>query len=105
MSVIIAANETPSIDFGPKTVAEEVVQNVRTILATIKYQIPLDRSFGIDGSAVDMPMPQAQAFITSEIIQQIKRYEPRAVVESVTFDGNLDGRLTPKVEVTIRETE
>lgn len=105
MSVIIAANEKPSIDFAPATVVDEVVQNVRTILSTIQYEIPLDRAFGIDGSAVDQPMPQAKALLTTNIIQQVQRYEPRAVIEKITFDGGLDGRLTPMVEVTINETE
>ena len=103
--VIITGNERPAIDFAPATVAEEIVQNVRTILTTIKYEIPLDREFGIDGSHVDKPMPQAQALITSEIIRQIRRYEPRAAIKKITFTGELDGRLTPRVEVTIHETE
>lgn len=102
--VIITGNERPKIDFAPKTTAEEIVQNVRTILTTIKYEIPLDREFGIDGSPVDLPMPQAQALLTNEIIRQIRRYEPRAVIKSITFTGELDGRLTPRVEVTIHET-
>lgn len=102
--VIITGNERPAIDFAPKTTAEEIVQNVRTILTTIKYEIPLDREFGIDGSPVDLPMPQAQALLTNDIIRQIRRYEPRAVINSITFTGELDGRLTPRVEVTIHET-
>ena len=105
--VIITGNERPTINFAPATVAEEVVQNVRTIITTIKYQIPLDREFGIDGEALDRPMPQAQAqaLITSEIIRQIRRYEPRAIIESITFTGELSGRLVPRVEVRINETE
>ena len=103
--VSITGNERPTINFAPATVAEEVVQNVRTIITTIKYQIPLDREFGIDGEALDRPMPQAQALITSEIIRQIRRYEPRAIIESITFTGELSGRLVPRVEVRINETE
>jgi len=105
MSIVITGDETPSIDFAPKTTVAEVVQNVRTILGTIKYQIPLDREFGIDGTAVDRPMPQAKAMLTTEIIKQIKRYEPRATVKSIDFTGGLDGKLIPRVEVEISETQ
>ena len=103
--VIITGNERPTINFAPATVAEEVVQNVRTIITTIKYQIPLDREFGISGDPVDKPMPKAQALITSEIIRQVRRYEPRAVISSITFTGELNEKLVPRVEVTINETE
>ena len=103
--VVITGNERQKINFAPETTAEEIVQNVRTILTTIKYQIPLDREFGIDGDPVDKPMPQAQALITSEIIRQVRRYEPRAVINSITFTGELNGKLIPRVEVTINEAE
>ena len=42
--------------------------------------------------------------ITSEIIRQVRRYEPRAVINSITFTGELNGKLIPRVEVTINET-
>lgn len=105
MSYLITANEKPSILFAPTTTVQEVVQNVRTILGTIKYQIPLDREFGIDGKVVDMPIQQAQAVLDADIIRQIRRYEPRATVLGITYEGNIDGKLTPTVEVRINETE
>ena len=50
MSYIVNGDDAWDIDFAPKNVVEEVVQNVRTIITTIKYSIPMDREFGIDGS-------------------------------------------------------
>ena len=104
MAYLISANDKDEINFAPKTVVEEVLQNVRTILTTIKHQIPLDRDFGMSGDVIDMPIQQAEAVWSNEIFTQIKRYESRATIESIKFTGELDGRLTPTVEVSINET-
>lgn len=104
MAYIASLKDIQSINFAPDTVIEEVLQNVRTLLATIKYEIPLDRAFGLSGDVVDMPIQQAAANLSSEIFSQIKRYEPRAVVENISFEKDLNGRLVPIVEVDIRET-
>lgn len=101
MAYIIKMDETPQIDFAPTSVVEEVIQNVRTIVTTIKYSIPLDREFGIDGAVVDLPINVAKAKLTNEIFRAIRRYEPRAVIESVTFQGEETGRLIPTVGVSI----
>ena len=104
MSYLLAANQKPAIDFAPKTTVEEVLQNVRTIISTIKYEIPLDRGFGIDGDVIDMPMQQAQAKLTQEVFRAVRQYEPRAIIESISFTGDASGKMVPKVEVSIRET-
>lgn len=89
------------IDIAPKNDVNEILQNVRTILATTKGTIPLDREFGIDGSVIDMPTMQAQAYLTNEIFQAIRRYEPRVSIDNITFDGDISGKLIPKVVITI----
>jgi len=104
MSYIINGDDAFEINFAPKTVVEEVLQNVRTIITTTKYSIPMDREFGIDGSVVDLPINVAQAKLTNEIFRAIKRYEPRAVIESITFKGEETGRLIPTLEVSVNET-
>ncbi len=101
MTYIIKMNETQKIDFAPASVVEEVIQNVRTIVTTIKYSIPLDREFGIDGEVVDLPINVAKAKLTNEIFRAIRRYEPRAVIESIAFQGEETGRLVPTVGVSI----
>lgn len=101
MAYIVAGSDAPQIDFFPATVAEEVLQNVRTIITTIKYSIPLDREFGIDGAVVDLPINVAQAKLTNEIFRAVRRYEPRAVIESISFKAEETGRLVPIVGVSI----
>ena len=101
MAFLVNANKEPTIDFAPGTVVDEVLQNVRTIITTIKGSIPLDRAFGIDGDVVDLPINVAKAKLTNEIFSAVRRYEPRAVIESITFEGDISGRLVPIVEVSV----
>ena len=94
---------SPEIDFAPGP-AQEIVQNVRMILTTPRFAVPLDRGFGLDGTLLDAPLAVAQARLSAEIIDAINRYEPRADVLAVTVNGDgLDGRLLPTVRVRINE--
>lgn len=90
-----------SVDFAPEAEAAEILQNVRTILETVKGSVPLDRDFGIDASYLDLPMGEAKAKLISEIIKAVKKYEPRAAVTEISFTGAEDGTLIPKVQVKI----
>lgn len=94
-----------NIDFAPENEILEILQNVRTILSTVKFSVPLDRDFGIDASLLDKSILEAKAKISSEIILAIKKYEPRVKVEEITFSGDMDGKLQPKVQVSIIETQ
>jgi phage baseplate assembly protein W len=69
----------------------------------VKYSVPLDRLFGIDASMLDRPTPKAMAALQAEILTAVRRYEPRCRVTRVTFDGDMDGRLVPKVRIKINE--
>ena len=91
------------INFAPANVIEEVVQNVRTICTTSKYSVPMDRLFGVDAVMLDRPTPRAMAAMQAELVQAIRKYEPRCKVKRVSFDGDLDGRLNVKVRIDILE--
>ena len=93
--------DAKTIDLAPATKIEEILQNVRTILSTQKGTIPLDREFGLDSTVIDLPVTLARAKLTNEIFQAIKRYEPRVKVDSITFTGDISGKLVPKVVITI----
>ena len=56
MEYVVTTGQT-QINFAPKTVVEEVLQNVRCILRTTKFSVPLDRDLGIDAEPLDMPEP------------------------------------------------
>lgn len=91
------------INFAPANVVEEVEQNVRTICTTPKYSVPMDRQFGIDASILDRPTPKAMAQIQAEITQAVRKYEPRCRVKKISFDGDMDGKLTLKVRIQLNE--
>lgn len=93
------------IDFTPANLALEVAQNVRTILSTPKYSVPLDRSFGLSAVMLDAPMPRARAALQAEIVTAIRKYEPRCKVLKISFEGDLSGKLVPKVRIRIKDDE
>lgn len=90
------------VSFMPGNEAEEILQNVRTILTTPKYSVPLDRTFGLSTTMLDAPIPVAQARLTAEIISAIHLYEPRVRVTKVLYQGDaMDGVIRPTVRVRI----
>lgn len=89
------------VNFTPSTTEEEVIQNIKTLISTMIYTVPLDRKFGIIANALDEPMPVAMAKLSSDIIDAISRYEPRAKVTQISFDGDIDGKLIPRLRIEI----
>jgi len=105
MHEISLISDVSKINFSPDTIEEEVLQNVKTILTTVKYSVPLDREFGISATMLDDPMPVAQAKLSAEIVMAIRRWEPRARVVEVKYEGDgMDGILRPKVRLEINAT-
>lgn len=95
--------ELSQVDFGA-TGVNEILQNVRTIISTPKYSVPLNREFGVDTTMLDAPIPVAQAKLTAQIVAAVHKWEPRATVTRVTYEGEAqDGILRPKVRVRISE--
>jgi Phage baseplate assembly protein W len=93
------------VDFAPADLLTEIYQNVRTIVSTMKYTVPLDRAFGLDPKLIDLPMPFAQAKLTAEIIRTVHKYEQRCRVTRVFYDGDIDGRLAPTIRIRIPSLE
>lgn len=84
-----------------------LAQEVRTLLATRKGSVPLDREFGVDWSFVDSPVSAAMPRIVAEYARQIERYVPRVRVLSITFaparSEALEGGLRPVVKLAVRK--
>ena len=94
------------IDFAPAAVVEEVLQNVLTLLRTVKYSVPLDRQLGIDAEFLDRPLPVVMARLRVEITEEIECFEPRAKLRVIDFERITDeetgrGKLYPIVEVDV----
>jgi len=89
-------------NLAPATELEEILQNVRVILTTIKKSVPMDRELGVDADIVDLPIAAAQTKLTAEIVAAIAKFEPRARCVGVIYSGNeMDGILQPTVRVAI----
>ena len=101
MKQVIVVGDNLAVDFNPSTEEEEILQNLRTILSTIKFSVPLNRSFGVAADFVDVPTPEARALAENDYFRAIKEYEPRVVVESITWETNIEGVLTARIEVSI----
>ena len=97
MQYVITTKDPTTINMAPKTEAEEILQNIRTILATAKGTVPLDREFGLDSTIIDLPASLGKAKLTNEIFQAVKRYEPRVTIDSINFSGE----IIPKVVITL----
>jgi len=93
------------INFGA-TGVDEVLQNVAMILTTPIGSVPLRRSWFIDLTLLDLPMPVAQARLSAEIFRAIRDHEPRArIVGPIRFiqdnTDSMDGRMSPAVSVEV----
>jgi phage baseplate assembly protein W len=85
-----------SINWAPTT-AEEVVQNVRTLLVTAPGSVPLSRALGTPQDVVDLPESAVGARLQADVIRAVRTYEPRAKVTSVTLVIAGDGKLAATV--------
>lgn len=86
------------VNFAPQSEAEEVIQNVITICSTPRYSVPMDRAFGVDASLLDDPMTIVGAKYKSEVIQAVRKFEPRAKVKRIEFYRDSEGKeFHPKI--------
>ena len=88
---------------------DAIVQNIRMILLTMRYSIPLDRAFAHDGKIIDTPAPLETGRKTAELVDAIEKYEPRVKVHRIDFVWNnqkgqlQEGQLAPAVVFSIRD--
>ena len=94
-------NSYGNIKFFPDTLAEEILQNVYTIITTQKFSVPLDREFGMDAAMLDKPVNKSQNVLKAEIVQTVRKFEPRARITKIDFDTDLNGRLFTRLKVAI----
>lgn len=103
-SLVISADDS-NIQIGARG-RDEIAQNIRLILTTIRGTLYLDRNFGLNPDLIDTPQLQAIAKYREEIINQIETYEPRVNVVEIDFTTNqndsMSGVLTPVVRIEIK---
>ena len=79
-------NETFKVDYMPKTIVDEILQNGRTILTTFSGTVPLMREFAQDFSLIDRNSIAVSNILLSKLIPLFKKYEPRIRLKSLDID-------------------
>lgn len=102
MRYTIDTTQNNPINLEPKTVYEEVIQNLWFLYSSIEYDVPLDRALGLNATYIDKPIETAKALAITDIYDKTEEYEPRAEIVNIDFTVDYEkGILRPKVEVEV----
>ena len=74
----------------------EIRRNVAFLLSTYKYSCAMARDFGLEAKFIDKPNMQAESIARDEIIEALKKYEPRAEIDEISFTYE-DSKMMPIV--------
>lgn len=88
---------------GESDTAQDIKRCLTVLFGTRVGSLAMDRDFGLTWDFLDLSTRQAQAEIRQEIMEKVAKYESRAKVTNITFTGDTNGTLTPKIEVAINE--
>lgn len=78
---------------------EDVKQCLETLFSIRAGSQPMDRMFGINLDEVTgYPIPVAKNILSLEIIEKVRKYEPRVEIAHIEFDCMEDGQLVPKIQ-------
>ena len=90
----------------PASVVEEVLQNVACLMSIGRGTVPLERGLGIDVELLDAPIIAAKSRLAADLAEQLAEFEPRAKLQSLTFEGDAaDGTLKPLATIIIDNSE
>ena len=101
----VLGNPLTVIEFDAKGV-RAIAQCIKTIITTWKRSLFLDRNFGIDPRIIDSPINVLYAKLSIEIIEQLRRYEPRVEVVKIDFVEDVNsmyGTFSPLVRIRIKD--
>ena len=102
----LALTAREDFDFGAEGLAD-IAQCLRVIATTRVGTVPLDRAFGTSWDWIDRPEPVAMAKYRAELIDAIRKWEPRVEVLGISFrrdeSAAMAGRLIPVVRMRLAE--
>lgn len=90
---------------------EALLQNIRVIVLTTMYSVPLDRGFAHVGDFIDSPSPLVTARLVARLTDAIEAREPRVAVQRISLEpadqsgteAVMQGRLYPRVTFELKE--
>ena len=104
MKKTIRASRPAALSVKPESTVEEVIQNVRVLLSTAKFDVPLARDLGLDTNYLHKPQPAAETLLYQAVADALEEYEPRAALIDIEFEESAEsGIIIPIVEVEINE--
>ncbi len=82
--------------------SKDILQSLRTLFSITAGTVVLDRDFGIATNMLSLPMEIAMNEFSVEATEKVDRYEPRVIVDEVTWDKSdfAQGILTPVISVS-----
>lgn len=98
-----------AVNFAPRNEAEEIIQNVRTIINTCLGSVPLERNIGISWDYLGLPIGVAKDRLKIAIFDAVEEFEPRAEISQIVYEATdklnqaAQGILRPKVFIFIEE--
>lgn len=99
---ITVKSSDKNFSFAPKNTAEEIVQNVRMLLNTDKFTVPLDRGFGLKRDYLHRPQPAVKVMVIQEIHEAVEQYEPRAKIVKIDVSGDgIEGKMEICLELEV----
>lgn len=90
------------ISFAPKSIEEEIQQNLFNIFKLRRNQVPYQRDIGLDGNLIDEKAETVKMMFQLDMTDQVSRFEPRVKIlrfdwGNVTIDGNLEPKIIFKI--------
>ncbi len=94
----------PAFSFAPKSLEQEVMQNLSLLIGTVRYSLPLAREMGLGSEYLHRPQNAAQALIVQDIYENAETYEPRANILNVDFGADsATGETYIRIDAEVRE--
>ena len=93
-------------NLSSSTEAEEIVQNVRCLLTSVRGTVYLYRDFGLDARLLDLPVNVVAAKFTASVAKAIAKYEPRARLKKILWRTSeaVDGKLEPVILIEVQSS-
>lgn len=87
---------------------DAIKQNIRIIIETLAYSVPLDCAFAHVGDFIDSPSPLETARMVGVMAEAIETHEPRVLVDKISMEAAsttdaMQGSLRPRITFHLKE--
>ena len=102
MTMTVTGKPLTEINLMPESMAEEIAQNIRTIVTTELGSAPMCREVGISSEALHRKTNTAKVLLTRDIFTAMQDQEERAQLLSAYFEEtDRPEELMPVLEVEL----